>query len=141
MFPGLPWSTFASSSFYLQLHASLDPAFIVQRGRSISHNHIDFCHCFSAKGITRPLFAIYRKTLRLYDNKNYIGKYSEEEVVKLEELHAKYGHDWATIGNYLGRSAASVKDRCRLLRKNKKIGKFLVDMDRHVGINLSQFSR
>ncbi len=69
------------------------------------------------------MFAIYRKTLRLYDQKNYIGKYTEEEVEKLEELLEKHGHDWATIGHYLGRSAASVKDRCRLLRKNKKIGK------------------
>eukprot|EP00794_Sanderia_malayensis_P006061 gene6061-6763_t len=77
-----------------------------------------------AKGICRPLFAIYRKTLRLYDQKNYIGKYTDEEVVKLEELLAKYGHDWATIGHYLGRSAASVKDRCRLLRKNKKTGRW-----------------
>ncbi|XP_065066634.1 cyclin-D-binding Myb-like transcription factor 1 isoform X3 [Rhopilema esculentum] len=77
-----------------------------------------------AQGISRPLFAVYRKTLRLYDNKNFIGKYSEEEVQKLEGLHAKYGNDWATIGSHMGRSAASVKDRCRLLRKNKKTGKW-----------------
>jgi len=67
-----------------------------------------------AKGISRPLFAIYRKTLRLYDRKNYIGKYSEEEVEKLRNLHTKHGNDWTTIGNLIGRSAASVKDRCRL---------------------------
>ena len=79
---------------------------------------------FSAKGISRPLFAIYRKTLRLYDSKNFIGKYSKDEVTKLEELHAKYGNDWSTIGNCMGRSAASVKDRCRLLRKNKKTGEY-----------------
>ena len=79
-------------------------------------------HYIIAKGISRPLFAIYRKTLRLYDRKNYIGKYSEEEVEKLRDLHTKHGNDWTTIGHLIGRSAASVKDRCRLLRKNKKTG-------------------
>ena len=51
-----------------------------------------------------------------------MGKYSEEEVDTLKILHDKHGNDWATIGNIMGRSAASVKDRCRLLRKNKKSG-------------------
>ncbi len=82
----------------------------------------DFFAIVLAKGICRPLFAIYRKTLRLYDFRNYIGKYSDEDVAKLERLHEKYGHDWATIGHCMGRSSASVKDRCRLLRKNKKTG-------------------
>ncbi|XP_077981730.1 cyclin-D-binding Myb-like transcription factor 1 [Glandiceps talaboti] len=70
-----------------------------------------------AKGLNRPLFAIYRRVLRMYDSKNHMGKYTPEETDKLKELHSKHGNDWAAIGAALGRSASSVKDRCRLILK------------------------
>lgn len=69
-----------------------------------------------AKGIRRPLFAIYRRVLRMYDRRNYVGKYSAEEVEQLKSLKEKHGNDWATIGAAMGRSASSVKDRFRLMR-------------------------
>lgn len=31
-------------------------------------------------------------------------------------LRMKFGNDWASIGNAMGRSASSVKDKCRLMR-------------------------
>ncbi|XP_070559776.1 cyclin-D-binding Myb-like transcription factor 1 [Ptychodera flava] len=71
-----------------------------------------------AKGLNRPLFAIYRRVLRMYDSKNHMGKYTPEETEKLKELHSKHGNDWAAIGAALGRSASSVKDRCRLILKD-----------------------
>ena len=78
--------------------------------------------CFSAKGIRRPLFAIYRRVLRMYDKKNYVGKYSSEEVQQLKALKEKHGNDWATIGAAMGRSASSVKDRFRLMRDHCRSG-------------------
>ncbi|XP_069915538.1 cyclin-D-binding Myb-like transcription factor 1 isoform X4 [Oryctolagus cuniculus] len=69
-----------------------------------------------AWGLNRPLFAVYRRVLRMYDDRNHVGKYTPEEIEKLKELRIKHGNDWATIGAALGRSASSVKDRCRLMK-------------------------
>ncbi|XP_028398410.1 cyclin-D-binding Myb-like transcription factor 1 isoform X2 [Dendronephthya gigantea] len=80
-----------------------------------------------AKGIHRPLFAIYRRVLRTYETGNYNGKYTPDEVVKLKELKRKHGNDWTAIGLALGRSASSVKDRCRLLNEKCSTGKWSQD--------------
>ncbi|XP_038840690.1 cyclin-D-binding Myb-like transcription factor 1 [Salvelinus namaycush] len=78
-----------------------------------------------AWGLNRPLFAVYRRVLRMYDNRNHVGKYSPEEINKLKELRQKHGNDWATIGAALGRSASSVKDRCRLMKDTCNTGQTL----------------
>ena len=78
---------------------------------------------FLAKGIERPLFAVYRRVLRTYESGNYNGKYTPDEVKKLKELKSMHGNDWTAIGQALGRSASSVKDRCRLLNDNCSSGK------------------
>ncbi|XP_075553204.1 cyclin-D-binding Myb-like transcription factor 1 isoform X1 [Dermacentor variabilis] len=75
-----------------------------------------------AKGLNRPLFSVYRRVIRMYDNKNHIGKYSSEELDQLKVLRAAHGNDWRVIGNALGRSAASIKDRCRLMKENCRQG-------------------
>ncbi|KAH8020664.1 hypothetical protein HPB51_002613 [Rhipicephalus microplus] len=38
-----------------------------------------------AKGLNRPLFSVYRRVIRMYDNKNHIGKYSSEELDQIKE--------------------------------------------------------
>ncbi|XP_068250982.1 cyclin-D-binding Myb-like transcription factor 1 isoform X2 [Palaemon carinicauda] len=80
-----------------------------------------------AKGLNRPLFSIYRRVIRLYDNRNHIGKYTAEEVSKLRELRMKHGNNWQAIAALLGRSAASVKDRCRLLNENCNRGAWTIE--------------
>ncbi|KAM6984761.1 cyclin-D-binding Myb-like transcription factor 1 [Aplochiton taeniatus] len=77
-----------------------------------------------AWGLNRPLFAVYRRVLRMYDNRNHVGKYTPEEIEKLKELRQNHGNDWATIGAALGRSASSVKDRCRLMKDTCNTGKW-----------------
>lgn len=77
-----------------------------------------------ALGLNRPLFAVYRRVLRMYDNRNHVGKYTPEEIHKLKCLREKHGNDWATIGAALGRSASSVKDRCRLMKDTCNTGKW-----------------
>ncbi|XP_005089919.1 cyclin-D-binding Myb-like transcription factor 1 [Aplysia californica] len=77
-----------------------------------------------ALGIHRPLFSVYRRVTRMYDRKNHRGKYSTNEMKHLRVLRAKHGNDWAAIGVALGRSASSVKDKCRLMKDNCKSGKW-----------------
>ncbi|XP_043240215.1 cyclin-D-binding Myb-like transcription factor 1 [Amphibalanus amphitrite] len=78
-----------------------------------------------ACGINRPLFSIYRRIIRMYDHKNHVGRYTEDEVEQLRNLRAIHGNRWGTIGALMGRSAASVKDRVRVLRDNCNQGKWL----------------
>lgn len=94
-----------------------------------------------AKGIRRPLFAIYRRVLRMYDRRNYVGKYSSEEVQQLKSLKEKHGNDWATIGAAMGRSASSVKDRFRLMRDHCRSGKWTPDEEQRLSSAVHELSR
>ncbi|XP_072234012.1 cyclin-D-binding Myb-like transcription factor 1 [Leuresthes tenuis] len=85
-----------------------------------------------ALGLNRPLFAVYRRVLRMYDNRNHVGKYTPEEIEKLKALREKHGNDWATIGAALGRSASSVKDRCRLMKDTCNTGKWSEEEERRL---------
>uniref|UniRef100_A0A3Q4HQ21 Cyclin-D-binding Myb-like transcription factor 1 n=1 Tax=Neolamprologus brichardi TaxID=32507 RepID=A0A3Q4HQ21_NEOBR len=85
-----------------------------------------------ALGLNRPLFAVYRRVLRMYDNRNHVGKYTPDEIEKLKALREKHGNDWATIGAALGRSASSVKDRCRLMKDTCNTGKWSEDEERRL---------
>ncbi|XP_061524288.1 cyclin-D-binding Myb-like transcription factor 1 isoform X2 [Phycodurus eques] len=83
-----------------------------------------------ASGLNRPLFAVYRRVLRMYDNRNHVGKYTPGEIEKLKGLRDRHGNDWATIGAALGRSASSVKDRCRLMKDTCNTGKWSEEEER-----------
>lgn len=48
----------------------------------------------------------------------------------LFRLKEKHGNDWATIGAALGRSASSVKDRCRLMKDTCNTGETDGGLDR-----------
>nr|XP_056702064.1 cyclin-D-binding Myb-like transcription factor 1 [Euleptes europaea] len=85
-----------------------------------------------AWGLNRPLFAVYRRVLRMYDDRNHVGKYTSEEIEKLKELRIKHGNDWATIGAALGRSASSVKDRCRLMKDTCNTGKWTEEEEKRL---------
>lgn len=93
-----------------------------------------------AKGIRRPLFAIYRRVLRMYDRRNYVGKYSLEEVQQLKSLKEKHGNDWATIGAAMGRSASSVKDRFRLMRDHCHSGKWTAEEEQRLSSAVHELS-
>uniref|UniRef100_A0A2L2Y3E6 Cyclin-D-binding Myb-like transcription factor 1 n=1 Tax=Parasteatoda tepidariorum TaxID=114398 RepID=A0A2L2Y3E6_PARTP len=85
-----------------------------------------------AKGLNRPLFSVYRRVIRMYDNKNHVGKYTSEELAKLKKLRSVYGNDWQAIGAAMGRSASSIKDRCRLMKDNCNQGKWLPAEERRL---------
>ncbi|KAK6192107.1 hypothetical protein SNE40_003645 [Patella caerulea] len=85
-----------------------------------------------ARGLERPLFSVYRRVTRMYDQKNHVGKYTPEEMVKLRDLRAAHGNDWTTIGTALGRSASSVKDKCRLMKDKCNSGKWLAEEEKRL---------
>lgn len=68
----------------------------------------------------------------MYDNRNHVGKYTPDEIEKLKALREKHGNDWATIGAALGRSASSVKDRCRLMKDTCNTGKWSEEEERRL---------
>lgn len=68
----------------------------------------------------------------MYDDRNHVGKYTPEEIEKLKELRIKHGNDWATIGAALGRSASSVKDRCRLMKDTCNTGKWTEEEEKRL---------
>jgi len=85
-----------------------------------------------AKDINRPLFSVYRRVVRMYDPKNHVGKYSSNELQKLQDLRRQYGNDWQKIGQALGRSAASIKDRCRHLKEDCNTGPWSSEEEDHL---------
>lgn len=75
-----------------------------------------------AKGLNRPLSAVYRKVTRMYDTRNYVGRYTKEEERLLLQLYRRVGANWIEIGFAMGRSPASVKDKIRLLKQETNKG-------------------
>ncbi|XP_067932899.1 cyclin-D-binding Myb-like transcription factor 1 [Watersipora subatra] len=95
---------------------------------------------FIARGLDRPLFAIYRRVLRMYDQKNHMGKYTAEEITKLRQLREQHGNDWATIGAALGRSAGSVRDRCRLMKDSCRYGTWAHEEEMKLAVAVYELS-
>lgn len=114
---------------YLKNRGIRDPAEIIFE--MSKEERKDFYRSIAC-GLNRPLFAVYRRVLRMYDNRNHVGKYTDEEIHKLKELREKHGNDWATIGTALGRSASSVKDRCRLMKDTCNTGKWTEEEERRL---------
>ncbi|XP_016412160.1 cyclin-D-binding Myb-like transcription factor 1 [Sinocyclocheilus rhinocerous] len=114
---------------YLKNRGIQDPAEIVFE--MSKEERKDFYRSVAC-GLNRPLFAVYRRVLRMYDNRNHVGKYTDEEINKLKGLREKHGNDWATIGTALGRSASSVKDRCRLMKDTCNTGKWTEEEERRL---------
>jgi len=84
------------------------------------------------------LFAVYRKVTRMYDQRNYVGKYSKEEESQLLELvDGDEKPNWTDIGEAMGRSAASVKDKWRMLKNKKNAGSYILFFNRKVAWHLN----
>ncbi|KAK6993451.1 cyclin-D-binding Myb-like transcription factor 1 [Biomphalaria glabrata] len=111
----------ANITNYCKDHSIKDPAEVIFE---MSKDERKDFYRTVALGIQRPLFSVYRRVTRMYDHKNHRGKYTPSEMKNLKVLRAKHGNDWAAIGVALGRSASSVKDKCRLMKDNCNAGKW-----------------
>lgn len=68
--------------FHFQDHGISDPTEIIFEMSKDERK--DFYRSI-ARGLERPLFSVYRRVIRMYDQRNHIGKYSPEEIQKLKE--------------------------------------------------------
>ena len=66
----------------LQKHGISDPTEIIFEMSKDERKHF---YRAIARGLQRPLFSVYRRVVRMYDQKNHIGKYTPDEMVKLRE--------------------------------------------------------
>jgi hypothetical protein len=115
---------------YMKDHGVENPAEIIFK--MAKGKRKDFYRSVSL-GLNRPLFSVYRRVVRMYDDRNHVGKYSPEEIEKLKELWQKHGNDWITIGAAMGRSPSSVKDRCRLMKDTCNTGKWTEEEEQLLG--------
>lgn len=114
---------------YCEKHNITDPATIIFE--MTKDERKDFYRSV-AKDLNRPLFSVYRRVIRMYDKKNHVGKYTPEDLERLKKLRSVYGNDWQAIGAVMGRSASSIKDRCRLMKENCNQGKWLPAEERRL---------
>lgn len=75
-----------------------------------------------AEGIPRPWKSVYQRAKKMYDPNRYKGKYTEEELERLNNLHKVHGNRWVKIANLMDRTDTSVICRARLLKKSLNQG-------------------
>ncbi|XP_053229693.1 transcription termination factor 1 isoform X1 [Podarcis raffonei] len=64
-----------------------------------------------AQGIPRPWRLVYYRARKMYDPKNYNGRYTELEKKKLKKYQAMYGNNWKKISDLMSRSSHSVETK------------------------------
>ena len=75
-------SDYCNNIFFLQANGINDPTEIIFE---MSKDERKDFYRTVAKGLQRPLFSVYRRVIRMYDQKNHVGKYTREELNKLKE--------------------------------------------------------
>ncbi|XP_030647628.1 transcription termination factor 1-like [Chanos chanos] len=64
-----------------------------------------------SEGIPRSCHDIYKRGRNLFDDRGYMGEFTEEEVRSLCKLHSLHGNDWKKISDLTGRSPAALAKR------------------------------
>ncbi|XP_062873587.1 transcription termination factor 1-like [Trichomycterus rosablanca] len=64
-----------------------------------------------AEGIPRSCYYIYSRGRRMFDDRQYKGEFSKEELHQLLRLHTLHGSNWKKISELTGRSAYSLQKR------------------------------
>ncbi|XP_044169568.1 transcription termination factor 1-like [Acropora millepora] len=102
---------------YLEEHNLSDPTELLFFHRFMKEDEVKDWRNFIFKtkfythlgrGIQRNLASVYYCASRIYDETNYMGCYTDEEMKELKRLVSIHGADWVTIGQAMGRSNHSV---------------------------------
>ncbi|KAJ3604339.1 hypothetical protein NHX12_029080 [Muraenolepis orangiensis] len=68
-----------------------------------------------AEDIPRPCFKVYTRGKKIFDDLNYMGRFTEDEDLQLQKLQRIHGNDWKTIARVLYRSTFSLEKRFNVI--------------------------
>ncbi|XP_043576268.1 transcription termination factor 1-like [Chiloscyllium plagiosum] len=109
------------------------------RIRRLKQNNL-FC-CKLAENIPRPWKCVYQRAKRMYHPHRCKGRYSKEELNKLQRLQMQYGNHWKKIAQFMERSDGSVICRAKTMKNSLKIGPWSKEEERALMNIMEQLMR
>ncbi|XP_059909077.1 transcription termination factor 1-like [Gadus macrocephalus] len=69
-----------------------------------------------AEGIPRPCFKVYIRGRKIFDELNYKGRFTEEEVNLLKKKQLIHGNNWVAVSQGMERSIYSIQKRFSMMK-------------------------